>query len=131
MKTCSGFVRARNEARAWKRCDGRPLRGDKLCSKHRDGLNAALLVLLELDPREWAEEGGARNSSPCVGHAKGRGGKSRRPCGSNRTRHERVPLPNANEIGHEIANEDASLQEGASLEQTQSAETETGARSGQ
>jgi hypothetical protein len=116
MKTCAGFVRARDEARAWKRCGRRPLRGDQLCSSHRDALDSALLGIMEMDQRALAEKCAARKSSLSVGHAKSCGGKSRRPSGSNRTRLERVPLP--------IDGEGLERNEGAGLEQ--SGETFTG-----
>jgi len=119
MKTCAGFVRARAEARAWKRCGRRPLGGDQLCASHRDAIDSALLGILEMDQRAMAEEGVAANSSPRVGHAKSCGGKSRRPSGSNRTRPERVPLP--------AGGEGLARVEGEGLEQTQRAGGESAA----
>lgn len=106
-------MRARDEARAWKRCGRRPLRGDPLCASHRDAIDSAVLGILELDQRAMAEKRIARKSSPCVGHAKSCGGKSRRPSGSNRTRLERVPLP--------IGGEGLERNEGVGFEQTQRA----------
>jgi|HubBroStandDraft_6_1064221.scaffolds.fasta_scaffold82336_3 hypothetical protein len=44
MKTCTGYVRARNEAQAWKRCGRHPLRGDQLCAGHRGALDSALRI---------------------------------------------------------------------------------------
>jgi hypothetical protein len=36
MKTCIGFVRARNEASAWKPCWKRRVEGELLCASHRE-----------------------------------------------------------------------------------------------
>jgi len=91
MKTCIGFVRARNEASAWKPCGKRPVEGELLCANHRDGLDSALLGIMAMEQRATLEKRGARRISIRVGHAKRRGGKSRRPSGSNRTRQARVP----------------------------------------
>jgi hypothetical protein len=96
MKTCIGFVRARTEASAWKACGKRPLAGELLCANHRDALDSAMLGIMELEQRACLEKANAKRRCTRVGHAKRRGGKPRRPSGSNRTRQPRVPLPPAN-----------------------------------
>jgi hypothetical protein len=108
MKTCIGFVRARNEASAWKPCGKHPLAGELLCANHRDGLDSALLGIMAMEQRAALEKRGARRISIRVGHAKRRGGKSRRPSGSNRTRQPRVPLS--------FVAQDATPREGAAVE---------------
>jgi hypothetical protein len=93
MNICVGYVRARYAASAWKPCGKRALAGEALCASHRDALDSALLGIMELEQRAWAEKAGAKRRRTRVGHAKRRGGKPRRPSGSNRTRPSRVPLP--------------------------------------
>jgi hypothetical protein len=110
MKTCIGFVRARNEASAWKPCGKQPLAGEMLCANHRDGLDSALLGIMAMEQRSTLEKCGARRISIRVGHAKRRGGKSRRPSGSNRTRQPRVPLP--------LVSDDATRRVGVDVEET-------------
>jgi hypothetical protein len=116
MKTCIGFVRARNEASAWKPCGKHPLTGEMLCADHRDGLDSALLGIMAMEQRATLEKRGARRISIRVGHAKCRGGKSRRPSGSNRTRQPRVPLP--------LVSDDATRREGANVGETVQAVTQ-------
>lgn len=67
--------------------------GDRLCVRHRDSLDSALLGILEADQREAARTSKVRRVYTRVGHARRRGGKPRRPSGSNRTRQVRAPLP--------------------------------------
>ena len=93
MKICVGYVRARCAESAWKPCGKRALEGERLCAGHRDALDSALLGIMDLEQRACAEQAGAKRRRTRVGHAKRRGGKPRRPSGSNRTRPSRVPLP--------------------------------------
>jgi hypothetical protein len=93
MNICVGYVRARYAASAWKPCGKRALAGEALCASHRDALDSALLGIMDLEQRACAEKAGAKRRRTRVGHAKRRGGKPRRPSGSNRTRPSRVPLP--------------------------------------
>jgi hypothetical protein len=102
MKTCIGYVRARYGRSAWKPCGRRPRAGELLCANHRDALDSAMLGIMELDQRADLEKAGAKKSRTRVGHARRRGGKSRRPSGSNRTRPARAPLPTENS---EVADE--------------------------
>jgi hypothetical protein len=91
MKTCIGFVRTRCGVSAWRRCEKAAGVGDRLCSQHREALDAAVLGILDQETRMAALKRGAEQLFTCVGHAQGRGGKPRRPSGSNRTRRARVP----------------------------------------
>jgi hypothetical protein len=50
-----------------------------------------VLGILDQETRMAALKRGAEQLFTCVGHAQGRGGKPRRPSGSNRTRRARVP----------------------------------------
>jgi hypothetical protein len=86
MKTCIGFVRARDAASAWKPCGKASLAGDRLCARHRGALDSGLLGIMALEQREAAKKSKSRQISTRVGHARRRGGKPRRPSGSNRTR---------------------------------------------
>jgi hypothetical protein len=86
MTNCIGFVRARYEASAWKPCGKQTQGGELLCANQRDALDSALLGIMELEQRAYVEKRGVKRRCTGVGHAKRRGGKSRRPSGSNRTR---------------------------------------------
>ena len=92
MKLCIGFVRARYQTSAWKPCAKAAMDGELLCANHRDALDSALLGITELEQRACIEKADAQRLSTRVGHAQRRGGKPRRPGGSNRTRQARVPL---------------------------------------
>src|SRR5271154_943972 len=120
MTTCIGFVRARNEASAWKPCGKPSLEGDRMCCKHRDALDSTLLGLMAWEQREAEEKSRQKRSSPLVGHAQRCGGKSRRPSGSNRTRQACVPLPPI--LGAVLSGE--CIEERSSEHRTEAAEIE-------
>jgi hypothetical protein len=65
--------------------------GDRLCSQHREALDSAVLGILDQETRMAALKSSAEVLFTCAGQAQGRGGKPRRPSGSNRTRRARVP----------------------------------------
>jgi hypothetical protein len=90
MKTCCGFVRAKNEASAWKACRKRVAAGKQLCAGHEEALASALLWTLEIDA-PGVESAAPAKVCTCVGHAERLGGKPRRLRGSNRPRRSRVP----------------------------------------
>ena len=49
MAVCIGFVRSRFSTSAWTRCARPATRRGRLCREHRDGLDGALLGMLEFE----------------------------------------------------------------------------------
>lgn len=62
---CVGFVRERDRAQAWIPC-GRPrLEGDRLCKRHRDAMDGAVIGLIQArvfgdDPNKTKQAGRGR-----------------------------------------------------------------------
>jgi hypothetical protein len=60
MAVCIGFVRSQGSRSAWTRCARTAARRGRLCTEHRDGLDGALLGMLEIEETRQSYQ--ARNA---------------------------------------------------------------------
>jgi hypothetical protein len=52
MAVCIGFVRSQFSTSGWTRCGRRAARCGRLCREHRDGLEGAVLGILQFEERQ-------------------------------------------------------------------------------